>query len=65
MFSDLRLFSPIGSTITDMSFFIPGANPNPVPSVPNMPATISGFGAVYSDVDREDRLVAPVFRHQQ
>jgi len=41
-FSPVRLFSPVGSNITDANFFIPGTN---------TPASVSGFGAVFSDVD--------------
>ena len=44
VFSQQRLFSPIGSNITDVSFFIPGSGDS-------QPATVSGFGAVFSDVD--------------
>ena len=43
-FSPLRLFAPIGSNITDMSFFIPGTNGG-------VAATAAAFGAVFSDVD--------------
>jgi hypothetical protein len=43
-FSPARLFSPIGSNITDVTFFIPGTNGG-------VPATVSGFGAVFTDVD--------------
>ena len=46
-FSLPRLFSPIGSNITDVFFFIPGTNGG-------VPATVSGFGAVFSDVDIAD-----------
>ncbi|HET9531142.1 MAG TPA: hypothetical protein VFQ92_12370, partial [Blastocatellia bacterium] len=42
-FSPVRLFSPTGSNITDATFFIPGGG--------NIPATINGFGAVFTDVD--------------
>jgi hypothetical protein len=44
-FSPLRLFTPVGSNVTDAFFFVPGTNGA-------TPATISGFGAVFSDVDR-------------
>jgi hypothetical protein len=40
----LRLFAPIGSNITDGFFSIPGSNAL-------SPATISAFGAVFTDVD--------------
>jgi hypothetical protein len=42
-FSAERLFSPIGSNIVDITFFIPGA--------PDEPALTRGFGAIYTDVD--------------
>jgi hypothetical protein len=41
-FSPQRLFSPIGSNIVDLFFFVPGTN---------IPALTRGFGAVYTDVD--------------
>ncbi len=41
-FSQQRLFSPIGSNIVDLTFFIPGSA---------TPAVTRGFGAVYTDVD--------------
>jgi hypothetical protein len=43
-FSPSRLFSPIGSNLTDVTFFIPGTNGA-------VAATVSGFGAVFTDVD--------------
>ena len=43
-FSPLRLFTPLGSNITDAAFFIPGTDGG-------VPATINGFGAVFTDVD--------------
>jgi hypothetical protein len=46
-FSPLRLFTPVGSNITDGLFFIPGTNGA-------APATLSGFGAVFTDVDQPD-----------
>ena len=45
-FSPFRLFSPIGSNITRVRFFVPGGS--------GMPATTTGFGAVFTDVDRPD-----------
>jgi hypothetical protein len=48
-FSPLRLFTPVGSNITEALFFIP------VPvGMPNPPATVRGFGAVFTDVDEPD-----------
>ena len=41
-FSPERLFTAIGSNITEVNFFIPGTN---------IPATTTGFGAVFTDVD--------------
>jgi hypothetical protein len=43
VFSPQKLFTAIGSTISEQLFFLPGTN---------TPATISGFGAVFTDVDR-------------
>ena len=43
-FSDPRLFGPINSTVTNVDFFVPGSNGS-------IPATATGFGAVFSDVD--------------
>jgi hypothetical protein len=44
-FSPLRLFTPVGSNITNALFFLPGSNGT-------VPATVSGFGAVFTDVDQ-------------
>jgi hypothetical protein len=41
-FSEEKLFSPIGSNLVVITFFVPGTN---------TPATVRGFGAVYTDVD--------------
>src|SRR5262245_45020531 len=46
-FSPLRLFTSVGSNITDAFFFLPGSNGS-------TPATVSGFGAVFTDVDQPD-----------
>jgi hypothetical protein len=46
-FSPLRLFSPIGSNVTEVEFFVPGSNGN-------TPATSTGFGVVLTDVDSPD-----------
>lgn len=45
-FSPLRLFSPIGSNVTEVQFFIPGAG--------TVPAVTNSFGAVFTDVDQPD-----------
>lgn len=41
-FSPERLFTALGSNIIDVNFFVPGTD---------QPATTTGFGAVFSDVD--------------
>ena len=46
-FSASRLFTPVGSNITEASFSIPGTNGN-------ARATVRGFGAVFTDVDQPD-----------
>jgi hypothetical protein len=43
-FSPSRLFSPIGSNVTDTLFFVPGGG--------EVRATTRGFGAVFTDVDQ-------------
>src|SRR3984893_13696383 len=46
-FSPLRLFSPIGSNVTEVEFSVPGSNGN-------TPATSTGVGVVFTDVDSPD-----------
>lgn len=46
-FSPNRLFTPVGSNITDGLFFLPGSNGG-------IAATVNGFGAVFTDVDLAD-----------
>ena len=46
-FSPLRLFTPVGSNVTNALFFLPGSNGN-------VPATVNGFGVVFTDVDQPD-----------
>jgi hypothetical protein len=46
-FSLSRLFTPVGSNITEASFSIPGTNGT-------VPATVRAFGAVFTDVDQPD-----------
>ncbi|HEU0005269.1 MAG TPA: hypothetical protein VFS12_04690 [Terriglobia bacterium] len=43
-FSPRRLFSAIEGKITEVDFFVPGGG--------NVPATVAGFGAVFTDVDQ-------------
>jgi hypothetical protein len=43
-FSAERLFAPVGSNVTDGMFFVPGTNGG-------VAATLSSFGAVFTDVD--------------
>lgn len=47
-FSALRLFTPVGSRTTEGVFFVPGTNGA-------TRATVRGFGAVFTDVDRTRR----------
>ncbi len=44
-FSPEKMFAPIGSTTTDVIFFVPGTTTR---------ATVTGFGAVYVDLDVAD-----------
>ncbi|HEX8629812.1 MAG TPA: hypothetical protein VF755_16725, partial [Catenuloplanes sp.] len=44
-FSAERLFTPLGTNTMRINFFVPGTT---------MPATVNGFGAVFTDVDRAD-----------
>jgi hypothetical protein len=55
-FSPVRLFSPIGSNVTDATFFVPGAG--------NIPATVNGFGAVFTDVDLPTSTSIELFDEQ-
>ena len=45
-FSASRLFSPIGSNTTEVDFFVPGGD--------NARALVTGFAAVFTDVDQPD-----------
>ena len=45
-FSLFRLFAPIGSNVTEVTFFLPGGG--------NVAAETSAFGVVFSDVDQEN-----------
>ena len=44
-FSAQRLFTPVGSNITEVLFFVPG-------TAGATPASVIGFGAVFTDVDQ-------------
>jgi hypothetical protein len=48
-FSPSRLFTPVGSNITEALFFLPGTNGAD-------PATVRGFGAVFTDVDEPNGI---------
>jgi hypothetical protein len=52
-FSPERLFTAVGSNVTDVNFFAPGTT---------TPSTVTGFGAVFSDVDRADSTTVEYFR---
>lgn len=51
-FSAERIFSPMGSNIVDLTFYVPGST---------TPAVVSGFGAVYIDVDKEENAAFEYF----
>jgi hypothetical protein len=51
-FSAQRVFSPIGSNIVDLTFYVPGST---------TPAVVKGFGAVYIDVDRQENTAFEYF----
>jgi hypothetical protein len=51
-FSEERLFSPIGSNLVDLSFFVPGTD---------TPAVTRGFGAVYTDIDQAENTAFEYF----
>jgi hypothetical protein len=51
-FSEQRLFSPIGSNIVDITFFVPGTD---------TPGVVRGFGAVYTSVDVEETAAFEFF----
>jgi hypothetical protein len=53
-FSPNRLFAPVGSNITEGLFSIPGTGGN-------VPAGVSGFGAVFSDVDLQGATTIEYF----
>jgi hypothetical protein len=44
-FSPQKLFTPVGSNVTDVKFFVPGTT---------TPASVTGFGSVFADVDAAD-----------
>lgn len=51
-FSAQRLFTPLGSNFMTVNFFVPGTK---------IPATVSGFGVVFADVDNQDKRAALQF----
>lgn len=60
LFSLLRIFVPIGDNIVDVFFFVPGTT-TPGPATP---ATVSGFGAIFTDVDRSDSTKIEYFNRR-
>ena len=53
-FSAERLFTPIGSNVTDVSFALPGRA---------ISATVSGFGVMFTDVDNANTTSLQFFDH--
>ncbi len=51
-FSTERLFTPLGTNVMEVKFFVPGSP---------TPATVSGFGAVFTDVDLADSTMIEFF----
>jgi hypothetical protein len=51
-FSRERLFSPIGSNVVDLKFFVPGTK---------TPGVVRGFGAVYTDIDKVENTAFEYF----
>ena len=51
-FSAERLFTPIGSNTLQIDFFVPGTN---------IPTSVSGFGAVFTDVELTSTTIFTVF----
>ena len=49
VFSEERIFSPIGSNVVDVTFAIPGS--------PEVPALTNAFGAIFTDVDENDAKI--------
>jgi hypothetical protein len=54
-FSPERLFSPIGSNVVNLTFRVPGTN---------TPAVVTGFGAVYTDIDQKKNTAFQYFDKQ-
>jgi hypothetical protein len=49
-FSPQRMFTPVGSNVTEVLFFVPGA----ADEASAVPAAVTGFGAVFVDVDQPE-----------
>jgi len=52
-FSPVRIFTPVGSNITEVTFIVPGSAPTNVFGT-GIPATVSAFGAVFTGVNLAD-----------
>jgi len=52
VFSPQRLFTVLGSTVSDVNFFVPGST---------TPAFTQGFGAVFTDVEAEGKTTIEFF----
>jgi hypothetical protein len=51
-FSAERLFSPVGSNVVNLTFFVPGTD---------QPGATRGFGAVYTDIDKAENTAFEYF----
>ncbi len=51
-FSPERLFSPVGSNVVNLRFYVPGTSE---------PAAVRGFGAVYTSIDRKETAAFQFF----
>lgn len=56
-FSAARLFAPFDNTTTEATFFVPGTGQT-------RPATVKGFGVIFTDVDEQDSTSITLYDRQ-